>query len=424
MAAVAALVLFFSRPMLPGSANSGEARDVILVLDTSLSVSQETGDGTASSQGPHHGRAGGRISRLRRLCRVMEAGPSAPAVADPSALQAGSRGRTGVLTILNSLKPGSGTCRLTDALTEAVLARPAKEGLVRRILVFHGWTGGNAPAGVVAAWAAVRDAAASLRGGCVMEVVSQSARHRKCGRVRTAAVSREHGASWRSAAVPGAYKDSKLGSKQGPVSLRWTMDGAAAGLSTVPAIAPGASLSVELTRSCPPGPGASVFQCELEPPRLDALKGDEYGRRARGALAAGARAAGGWIAGAGSEGNRHRMDRGGMRSAEGEPSPFSLTTVPAGVLTNPALENVRAVILANPPLLAAGVLASLEDFVRNGGGLWILPGEQTHAAGPAFRQALFGQGRGLAPLLLTPPKGTAGDAAAAVRLRHPARIIR
>jgi hypothetical protein len=65
------------------------------------------------------------------------------------------------------------------------------------------------------------------------------------------------------------------------------------------------------------------------------------------------------------------------------------------------LEKVSAVILANVANLGPSQVTALQDFVRNGGGLLVFPGDRVDSA--VYNADLFQEGRGLLPFALDPP---------------------
>ena len=69
------------------------------------------------------------------------------------------------------------------------------------------------------------------------------------------------------------------------------------------------------------------------------------------------------------------------------------------------LEKVSAVILANAGNLEPSQVTALQDFVRNGGGLLVFPGDRVDSA--VYNAALFQEGRGLLPFALDPPAAAA-----------------
>jgi len=83
-------------------------------------------------------------------------------------------------------------------------------------------------------------------------------------------------------------------------------------------------------------------------------------------------------------------------------------TVPAGQLFGVKLADFDAVALVDVPSLAPGLVAGLEKFVRDGGGLMIFPGDQTD---PAFYNTLLGEGLGLLPATIGSAWGDASQAA-------------
>jgi len=68
------------------------------------------------------------------------------------------------------------------------------------------------------------------------------------------------------------------------------------------------------------------------------------------------------------------------------------------------LGEARVVVLANVPQLAEAPLRALEDFVREGGGLLVFPGNRINSAW--YNAAFFADGRGLLPLPLASLAGT------------------
>ncbi|MES2706041.1 MAG: BatA domain-containing protein [Verrucomicrobiota bacterium] len=424
MAAVAALVLFFAGPLLPAGLAPAGARDVVLVLDTSLSMAQLT------DAGPVWGES---AARAEKALESLEAGDfvrillarEAPEWLTASALEMTPGGKSQAAALLKSVTPGQGGCRLTEALAEAVAARPAREGLARRVVVFSDFQAESVKADAAAAWAGLRDAAAALPGGCVMEAVASGPLSTPPNlAVLRVEVSREQATAGEPLLFSARVRNAGPASS-GVASLRWIVGSVPSGLSTVTPLKTGAETTVEFTHAAPPEPGTALVTCELETPAEDVLAGDNAASvlvetvEPPGVLlvdGSGAADAGvtdvAWIQAAlGSVENE----------ASTEPKPFRLTTVPVARFRAETIGSHRMIILANPPLLDAGVLTALENFVRNGGGLWLLPGDRTEDAGQPFSVAFFRKGAGLSPLRWMMTEGAgAADAEQAVKLRLPA----
>lgn len=83
-------------------------------------------------------------------------------------------------------------------------------------------------------------------------------------------------------------------------------------------------------------------------------------------------------------------------------------TIEARELDARALAEARAVVLANVPQLPPAGLRALEDFVRQGGGLLIFPGNRINSAW--YNTALRADGRGLLPLPVASLAGTLREA--------------
>ncbi len=87
------------------------------------------------------------------------------------------------------------------------------------------------------------------------------------------------------------------------------------------------------------------------------------------------------------------------------------------------LAGYRVVVLANVPRVGELFLARLKQFVRDGGGLLVAPGDRVDL--DWYRANLYGEGEGPLPAELTPPEGDAADHANPLRVRksgsdHPA----
>jgi hypothetical protein len=422
MLAVSALVLFFARPMVAGGHSAAGARDVIVVVDTSLSMSGKSGAGTAWGYVLTQAKQALEGLGTEDFVRILTVS-EAPQWLTKSALQATDEGKVQAAVLLDSLKPGQGGCRLTNGLSEAILARPAKEGLVRRVVVLTDGQAATLQPDAAAAWAGLKDAARALPGGCVVEVITPPPEGTPPNlAVTRSTVSREQAAAGDLLLFRAHIKNFGP-ADAGPVSIRWSIDGAPAGLNTVSALKPGAERSAEFTRACPPGPGTTVVQCDLEAPGSDALPGDNSaavlvetmppvsvllidGSRARDAKTTDT----GWIEAALGKTNT---------PGDGETSGFAVTSLPVSALKPEELRNFQAVILANIPLLGTAAVEALENYVREGGGLWIMPGGKTMEAGAAFGKALYRDGQGLSPLLWTLPKGAEDNPEAAVKVRVP-----
>jgi hypothetical protein len=78
--------------------------------------------------------------------------------------------------------------------------------------------------------------------------------------------------------------------------------------------------------------------------------------------------------------------------------------VEARELAAPLLAETRVVILANVPQLAEPQLRALEDFIREGGGLLVFPGNRINSAW--YNAAFASDGRGLLPLPVMSLAGT------------------
>jgi hypothetical protein len=97
---------------------------------------------------------------------------------------------------------------------------------------------------------------------------------------------------------------------------------------------------------------------------------------------------------------------------------FEPRSITYAELTAEAMRDVHCIVLANVPEMAPPLTAALEHAVRDGVGLWIVPGEDSDPA--AFNAALFHEGHGLSPLPMGQMVGISGDEESFERISPPA----
>jgi len=140
---VALFVLALARPLLKGAAPGGGPRDIILVLDTSLSTSQTVGGERLFDAMLQE--ANRLIDELREgdTVRVLLA-DAGPEWLTPVAIPVGASVKRELNARLQQLAPSLAAADMLRCVQEAVAAEPANEQASRVIVVV---TDGQSPAG-------------------------------------------------------------------------------------------------------------------------------------------------------------------------------------------------------------------------------------------------------------------------------------
>ena len=220
--------------------------------------------------------------------------------------------------------------------------------------------------------------------------------------------------------------------KSEAVPLAWTAGGQSLGLSTVPALDPGAETTVTLSQPFA-NPGLVDISCQLT--GHDDLSLDDSARF----LLSVTESAPILVV----EGESHfdplQSDSAYFLSALGWQASGATATKTASLasifrpklinyqkLDGETLASYQCVVLANVPHLSDDTVQKLARFVNSGGGLWIALGDQTEIA--AFNKEFFASGAGLSPASLKQPVGDAMDrekftAVSPPSAEHPATVL-
>ena len=191
-----------------------------------------------------------------------------------------------------------------------------------------------------------------------------------------------------------------------PALLNWQLNGQSIGVATIPELAPGASTSVSINQLFS-SPGMFKVGCEVE--GGDALPGDnrsvvvvEIFERVPILLvddAAGADAI--------ESESAFVLAAFGRRGNATWRSVFEPIVIESGALSKTNLQDFRCVILANTHALADAAIDKLESYVEGGGGVWLALGSRTEPE--HFNEHLYRGGVGLAPMKLTEAIGDPND---------------
>jgi len=429
-----AAFLFFifalARPLLPATWLGGSTpREVILVLDQSMSMSRKVGDTSLFDLQLEKANAMlGELTR-RDSVRILLAGET-PEWLTPDPVEVSSGAIHKLRTQLDGLKPTQGAGDLIACVREAADLEAPKDKSARVIVVFSdrqrfGWRIDERPL-----WTALQ---ARLQQAAIPSSVNvrflakdEADTSNLCvNRIEVprpfAAVNQELNFT--------AHIQNRGSTPSTATLLAWRTGDQSLGVANIPELAPGASTSVSLAHGLPT-PGVSEMACRLEVkdslladnearvlvqtydrlPILiveDANTGDPLETDSAFVLAAlGARKTGG--------GNT------------GWHSVFEPIVIEPGALAASDLNRFRCIILADPRSVAPTAIDKLEAYVRSGGGLWLALGAHTDEV--FFNEHWHRGGLGLAPLKLTSAVGDPNDREKFFAVRassdtHPATVL-
>lgn len=417
MLCVAAIVAFFMRPQASVDLPQSKARDVILVLDTSLSTAQLIDERSAWLRMTDKARLVLEKLSANDTARVLLAAES-PSWLTPQALAGTAAGCQQALEQILTTEPADGSCRWTDCLTEAVLAHSPRPGMSREVIVFTDGQAHGVDAENTAAWTSLRDASQQSETPCrITIVVTEADEPPSNSAITRLEPSREHASAGETVLLRARVKNfSSIASAS--ASLRWLVNGKSTGLSAVPPLQPDGEAQIEFFHSVSAEPGVHEVVAELETnSRHDVLRADNRAT----ALIETLDATEVLLVDGSGRIDAKESDVAWMEAAltveDGTPAAFRSRSMASQRFDKSALDSkTRIVILANPPAMSEELIDALQDYVRRGGGLWLMLGDQMENA-PGMATAWFEGGRGLSPLGWTTALGAPGDEKAALKLR-------
>jgi hypothetical protein len=397
---LAFLILALARPTLPGRWFGNKQRgETIIVLDNSLSMEREAGEESRFDEAIS--AVTGLIEDLPdgETVRVLLASPY-PIWATAGSLRVEAGSREQLADQLHGLETAGGRSDLLAALFTALQAeRPPTLDSRRIVLVTDGqasdWSFDDE-----VNWQRFRESLKSAPLPTDLEIIELSEEQEPRNNL---AVQNLRG----SRAVVGVDQVITLGAQivnlgsgaSSPETIQWSIGGETTLESDVPAIEGGKVYDVFLQHSFSE-PGLYAVDCRLDAD--DVLRADNeattiievvesipilltesspgLAEMQRDAFFVGA--ALGWIDGG-------PLD---------EHSVYSPRVIDPDDLSFTELSGQHAVVIPNFQSLSQEAVERLEEFVDQGGGLWIALGPRTDAAG--FNQFLFADGNGLSPLAI------------------------
>ena len=402
-----AVFLFFvfalARPLLPATWLGGSTpREIILVLDQSMSMSRKVGD--TSLFDLQIEKANALLEKLtgRDSVRIILAGET-PEWLTPDPVQVSPTAIRNLRTQVESLKPTLGAGDVIACVREAADLEAPKDKSARVIVVFSdrqrfGWRMDERPL-----WTAVQTRLQQAAIPASVNVQFLTEGNAETGNlcVNRIEVARPFAAMHQELNFTAHVQN--RGDKPSPATLlAWRAGDQPLGVATIPELAPGASTSVSLAHEFAK-PGLSEIACRLEVKdampadnearvlvevyeRLPVLIVEEAGNApaiesdsAFVLAALGTRKAGGGNA--------------------GWHSVFEPTVIEPSALAVTDLNRFRCIILADPKSVEPANIDKLDGYVRSGGGLWMALG--AHTDEKFFNEHWYRGGLGLAPLKLT-----------------------
>ena len=399
-----AAFLFFifalARPLLPAAwLGGGIPREIILVLDQSMSMTRKSGSTTLFDLQLQ--KADEVLNELKGSdsVRILLAGESPEWLTREPMQPSKFRGE------IHDLKPTLGAGDLLACVREAVELEAPKDKSERVIVVItdgqrFGWRMDDPPL-----WAALQ--------ACMQKsAISTRVNLQIVGEAKTQNLSVNRIETIRPfGAVNQPLRFTAQVQNRGPESsaatlLSWRLNGESIGVATIPELAAGTTTSVSVNHLFS---AAGIFKISCSMDAMDALPADnesmltvEIFERVPILLLDDSQSAD-----VIESESAFVLAAFGRRGKETWRSVFEPTVIESAALAKTDLRNFRCVILANTRALPPTEIDRLESYVEEGGGMWLALGSRTDA--DSFNEHFYRGGLGLAPMKLTQPIGDPND---------------
>lgn len=399
LAAVAALVLALARPMVRSSwLGHATEREVVLVLDNSMSMSRTVGGPSASDR--MRERASRFVDSLSSAdsVQVLLAAGSEWATAEP--IRADSSGKNRLRGIIESSEPTLGAADLLECLQAAIHLEANEQLTGRHVVVLTDEQAGSWHSDRVGAW---RQLGAECKAAAIptsIEVIDCGLEPGPIDNVAVTSLSAVKNLVRPHESLELKAEISNLGDLACPgMHVQWLVGNKVMQEATIPALA--AHAKVQATTSLDLADnGIFAVGCRIDRP--DELPLDQEN----------------WIVAqvagelpvlfvrpesdstvpvASSELFAAALGFKG-KEAEAWHAVFRPETITAAALGKHALVDCRAIVIDNLTELDPATMDRLETFVRNGGGLWVALGDKIDPVN--FNRDWYRDGDGLSPLAL------------------------
>ncbi|HEX3601360.1 MAG TPA: BatA domain-containing protein [Lacipirellulaceae bacterium] len=399
--AVAALVLALAQPMIRSRwLGDPTEREVVLVLDNSLSMSREIDDHSVASQMKEKALA--FIDSLSGKEGVQILSAVGNEWATTSAIAADSGGKRQLREVVEAADPTEGSANLLECLQEAVNLHAAQQLSGRRIVVFTDSQEQSWQTDSSAAWqqlAANRDAAPFP---IEIDVVECGPTTAKLDNLAVTGIESETLLIRPGDQVDFGANIQNTGDIATPATIvKWILADKVVHESPVGPLAPHAKTPVKATIHFT-DPGIHELTCRLE--RRDQIPLDQENSLV---LEVADQYPVLFVqtsdnAGSGVGAPEFFAAALGFKDKQTQPwhSIFRPTAVPPAALETLPLTNYRAIIINNLGGLKGATIERVNAYVRAGGGLWIALGDEVSRE--EFNRDWFSDGDGLSPVELGP----------------------
>jgi hypothetical protein len=410
-AAVVAMVLALTRPLMRSNwFGSAGGRDVIIVLDTSLSTARTLNGGQAGSV--FEAMLQRVVDALGQLgesddVRILLAS-TVPYWLMPDPMSVTPEHLTALKSRVRELRPTQASIDLPRCVLEAARAEVGAAGSRRVITVLtdgqaYGWRMGAGQA-----WQAVAEALRASTPPAVLNVVTVES-----GLETVTNLSVESLAAVRTIVAPHERVElTALVRNTGawptePASVSWSAGDQSLGVTALAGLKPGESTTVSLAWAFD-SPGVRPVTCRID--RSDDLASDS----SDSLIVEVVEQVPVLVIDGDPQADAIRTETGYLLAALGRRdeeqawrSVFTPKVVDLAGAAGERLENYHAIVCAGVGTLPDEWLSRLASFVQRGGGLWWVLGERTDRT--FFNDKLVAQGKGLCPLALDEPIGEAED---------------
>lgn len=406
--AIACLILALARPLWLGAGlGKGQGRDIIFVWDVSLSMARKLDDGLTLFDR--------QIDKSRELMDQLGASDTIRGLVtlgrgkwlSTEAVAATAENKQSLLSELQKIGVTQASADWYSCLGTAVRVTPPRSAKGRVIATIGdgqatGWRHQDQ-----VAWQNVSRLADESKVSVAFEfhdlITSTKAPHNisldKLTTTRTLLGVNE------TFLVEGQIKNYGQSTIQ-DVTVTWELDGASLGKATVGPFPPGQSRQVSIKHTMTKA-GISTLNCRID------LNDDLDADNARSLILETIDRVPLLLVDDSLDDDPLKSEKGYLLAAIGQDphsedqaqrsSAFHATVIPSNELASQSLSEYRAVILANMTFVNDSLVTKLSEFVKSGGGLWIVLGDRTVSAD--FNRQFHRSGGGLVPWPIDEAKG-------------------
>lgn len=419
--AVLAIVLALARPLVSSRllGGGGALREVVLVLDDSLSMGAQASDGAQTPFATMKELAAEQIGELSSSDRVqLLLASNGGRWLTPQAIAADSAGRTRLGAFVEQIQPTHGAADLSAAIGQAIARQAEEDVTARAVVVMTDSARTSWRPDAKQSWKGVDELVADAALPTQVALVDCADHAAKLGNLAVTQVAVERplvrrGEKLKVIATVHNFSDDPTDE----IVVRWEANGEPAGEAVVAPLAAGATgeSTVSLTLD---DPGVALIEATVDGD--DALADDDHN-----AVAVDVADRVPVLVVHEPSADPDAVDAADLFHAalgyfDDEPQPWHSSFQPVTVAEEDfeaaTLGDYRAVVFTDLPRLADESIDRLEDYVRAGGGVWVALGERIDRS--EFNARWYDDGAGMSPLALD-DLATAADRGDESILLHP-----